>query len=506
MAATEQLCALGFDKYWVNQALALTNYNTDCALEWLLSDEFKLAKEQYDREFEQKQTPDDVAMPEQSTNTGRGNPEPSYSENPLLDHEKEQSLQSMPPNHSQSNIILNFNDNINSNHVEMEKGFENINNNNNNHMHDQWDPNINNINNLKPDLKPKTNHDDIMADNINNNTYNHKLPNKNDNKTEYKQPGSEANDGAHDNIAIDGGYVSKGRVSLKQSESEQPLRLGAVVEIYSTTEANWSEGIIKETKGDLLCVVYGKYMKWLKKNSRHLRPRYIDPSGKDPKIDEFDYDVTFRTSQLGLVLHPDHDNRNCIVDKCLSKTTKAFVHPSSIIVAVNDVWVAGMTYDMILHAIKQAAKSPPLKIQFRVKKMNNNMVNKNGKNNGKNGQERGYLKIKVVAGVELRQRGSYCVIQVGNARLSTKEVHRHVNPAWQETLTFKNFRPDQGKKAIVTVYDHSDLVRDKKVGTSSYELPIGFDTLQRNTLELKSTRGKLSGGIILNTIIIHKRD
>merc|ERR1719385_451004 len=79
---------------------------------------------------------------------------------------------------------------------------------------------------------------------------------------------------------------------------------------------------------------------------------------KASAADEFDYDVTFTTSVLGLELYPDRDGKNCIVGKCLSKTSKKFVDPSSVIVAVNDVWVAGLSYDMVRDSIKQAAKCP----------------------------------------------------------------------------------------------------------------------------------------------------
>ena len=38
---------------------------------------------------------------------------------------------------------------------------------------------------------------------------------------------------------------------------------------------------------------------------------------KSAKPDEFDYDVTFTTSVLGLELYPDREGKNCIVGKCL---------------------------------------------------------------------------------------------------------------------------------------------------------------------------------------------
>ena len=48
--AAQELCALGFEAYWVNQALELTNHNQEYALEWLLSDEFKLARQQFNEQ------------------------------------------------------------------------------------------------------------------------------------------------------------------------------------------------------------------------------------------------------------------------------------------------------------------------------------------------------------------------------------------------------------------------------------------------------------------------
>ena len=106
MSAVDELCALGFEKYWVNQALELTNHNQEYALEWLLSDEFKLAKEQFDRQrrqFQKKQTPHGIAMPETTTKTGK-TAKYNDNDNPLLiDHKKEPSLQSMPQIHSKSN-------------------------------------------------------------------------------------------------------------------------------------------------------------------------------------------------------------------------------------------------------------------------------------------------------------------------------------------------------------------------------------------------------------------
>ena len=43
----DELCELGFERYWVNLALEMTNQNKASAIEWLLSDEFKVAQKQH---------------------------------------------------------------------------------------------------------------------------------------------------------------------------------------------------------------------------------------------------------------------------------------------------------------------------------------------------------------------------------------------------------------------------------------------------------------------------
>lgn len=90
MSAADELCGFGFERYWVNQALELTNHNKDYALEWLLSDEFKLARQQFNeqkRKFKAKQTDPGLRMsPEPAPNGGNG----------FIAHHKDPSLQGMP--------------------------------------------------------------------------------------------------------------------------------------------------------------------------------------------------------------------------------------------------------------------------------------------------------------------------------------------------------------------------------------------------------------------------
>ncbi|ETO29826.1 hypothetical protein RFI_07293, partial [Reticulomyxa filosa] len=54
------------------------------------------------------------------------------------------------------------------------------------------------------------------------------------------------------------------------------LKVGTMVEVFSSTKQEWVEGKIDKIKGDLLCVVYENKLKWLKKNSKQLRPKQQD--------------------------------------------------------------------------------------------------------------------------------------------------------------------------------------------------------------------------------------
>eukprot|EP01084_Bolivina_argentea_P180155 311230_1 len=51
------------------------------------------------------------------------------------------------------------------------------------------------------------------------------------------------------------------------------IKIGTPVDIYSASRKQWVEGKIKEIKGDTLCILYGKKMKWLHKTSKNFRPK-----------------------------------------------------------------------------------------------------------------------------------------------------------------------------------------------------------------------------------------
>lgn len=68
-------------------------------------------------------------------------------------------------------------------------------------------------------------------------------------------------------------YAKEEAAKQNRQKIKLKLKVGYTVDIYSASKKIWAEGTIKEIKGDVLCVVYGKKMKWLKKDSKQLRPK-----------------------------------------------------------------------------------------------------------------------------------------------------------------------------------------------------------------------------------------
>jgi len=229
----------------------------------------------------------------------------------------------------------------------------------------------------------------------------------------------------------------------------------------------------------------------------------IPQEAAGPKEDEIDYRVKFVTSVLGLQISSDDGGRNCIVEKCLSRTAKTYIERDSVVVAVNDTVTLGMEYGAIFRILQRAAMSPPITIQFRCKKAHFNggaVEEANGPGVGKKGKKtRGFLKVKIGRGVQLKMAASYCLVQVGNAKLTSAKLIEHTDPQWDELIIFKNFRPNEGKTAVISVFDQNNQC----VGKTDCVLPVHFNTLQCDTLPLELF-GSLCGIIQLTVIIVLK--
>jgi len=217
----------------------------------------------------------------------------------------------------------------------------------------------------------------------------------------------------------------------------------------------------------------------------------------DPEADECDYRVTFTSSTLGLLLSDCADSAQfqsesqCVVEQCLGKTAKHFVDVSSKMVAVGDIVVLGMAYAETVHILRDALKHPPLTLQLRTKMKPKKLP--------KNKKRRGFLKVKVVTAKGLRVRGSHCLVQVGNAKLSSAKLEGDTEVRWDETLIFKNFRPNEGKSAVITVYSETA----KCVGRCECVLPTQFNRLCSEARMLR-WKDELCGAIQVHIVLVEQ--
>eukprot|EP01084_Bolivina_argentea_P202568 346090_1 len=344
-------------------------------------------------------------------------------------------------------------------------------------------------------------------------------------------------------------------------QQKQNQQIGSKVDIYLPTLDEWISGTISKIKGDKICILYQRKIKWIHKNSqnwcphqqKHVNPLTITPSftptvcttsefssialeedsnarsitytpsfssvmppdictfdlnenhsdvsppskqNRLSSVDSYEYDVTFYSKTLGLTLCPYKDGINCVVSRCNNNSISKTVEIGSIICAINGKNVFGLSFSKIREIIKHNMCSLPMCITFKSKvgKMNYKQIN--------NVNERGLLQIKVVNCIQLERSASYVGIQVGNAYLTTKQIKNNCNPEWNEVLLFRNFRCDHGKKAKITIYNKCSILKDKKVASVMYELPIRFNERKQDKLDVKNENGESCGVIMLNVMIV----
>eukprot|EP01084_Bolivina_argentea_P056421 103276_1 len=224
-----------------------------------------------------------------------------------------------------------------------------------------------------------------------------------------------------------------------------------------------------------------------------IRPRQMSQASPN----HYEYDVVFVTQQLGLSLCAFKDGSNCIVKQCMNAFSASSVDQGSLVTSVNGKHVYGMSYHIIRDILKNNAKQPPMTVTFRARMDEKNYQQEDNVN------ERGLLQLKIVSCIELKHAANYVGIRVGGAFLTTKELKKNNHhPEWDEVMSFKNFRCDHGKKATITVFQKSAVLKDKKVGSVEYTLPVKFGKLKKETLELTTEKGKISGILNLNSIVV----
>jgi len=219
-----------------------------------------------------------------------------------------------------------------------------------------------------------------------------------------------------------------------------------------------------------------------------------NPKFKDlyPGDTEQDYEVVFTDNFLGLELkaRDPEAKTGALVKKRHTDHAKSAVSKEAWVTSVNNRWVCGHPYEVIKKTLQNALQTPPVVLTFRAP-----IEKQYGP------KERGLLLIRVVCALNLKSSANYCQVDVGETKLCTRSKSKSQNIEWQEKLAFKNFRPNLGKKAVITVLESRSLLKDNAIGTCEFEIPTRFSSMKRETLELKNKKGGVTGLIVLHSIV-----
>lgn len=161
-----------------------------------------------------------------------------------------------------------------------------------------------------------------------------------------------------------------------------------------------------------------------------------------PKKNEFDYTVTWYSSDLGFDILAAKNGRNAMVGSRHTPFAKENLYAGSLILEVGDTWVVGKSTQEIERFCKQVSGS--VTIRFRGKSWMKKDFN-----------ERGTLKILVVAAQALYKPATHVTVRVSDALLSTNKVKKDEYPSWEELCVWKSFRADHNKYAIIRAWQYN---------------------------------------------------
>jgi len=120
-------------------------------------------------------------------------------------------------------------------------------------------------------------------------------------------------------------------------------------------------------------------------------------------------------------------------------------------------------------------------------------------------RKRGDLKIEVHGAMQLKRAANVATVNVAEYRLKTNTVSCTENPIWKETLIFNNFRPDIGKTGTITVFDKSSILGLTVVGVAEFRLLDSLNVNKKMTLDIKDSKGKLSGIVVIGQTVVGRR-
>lgn len=209
----------------------------------------------------------------------------------------------------------------------------------------------------------------------------------------------------------------------------------------------------------------------------------------EPGEDEFDYCVTFETPEIGFELVAAHNGYNALVGRRQSEFARQNVFAQSLLCSVNDQWVLGKKFDRVKRKIIQAFDYPPITLRFRTKRwMADDLAS-------------GNLLIQVVSANELAYPATHASVCVDDALLLTSHENRETNISWSDVLSWKDFRPDIAQHATLKVWNKHSFLPSFCIGRCEIPLPKSFEKMERYVLELKDSKNRLVGAMVVRCIM-----
>lgn len=215
-----------------------------------------------------------------------------------------------------------------------------------------------------------------------------------------------------------------------------------------------------------------------------------------PRADEIDYTLHFEPPKFGFEIKSGFHGHNAIVSRTLEQHAIDSLMPSSLIVSINNQSVLGWTLDKIRDEMNRAMETGKVvKMKFRAKK---NLLEKFWVH--------GTLVIMVLGGQVLREYATHACVRVNHVTLCTEKLdHESKDPVWNSTITYRNVYPARIGQGCLSVYKTNPVIGPSEFGTAWFTLPTEVDRIKDKILELRDSRGNVSGLVPIKMMLKSKR-
>lgn len=86
-------------------------------------------------------------------------------------------------------------------------------------------------------------------------------------------------------------------------------------------------------------------------------------------------------------------------------------------------------------------------------------------------------------------------------KLQTGRKNRNLNPDWNETLIFENYRPGPHRYALIRVMDYDFANADDLIGETKIRLPRTWGHVRKYVEMIEDTEGKPSGAVVIEFLL-----